>query len=50
MGRKSVQDLFERARHRGSEQETAIVNGDEVRKELELATRKNYTRALGLWD
>jgi len=45
----STEDFFKRARERGSEIETDIVNDDEVKKELQPGTKKNYCRALALW-
>jgi len=45
----STEDFFKRARERGSEIETDIVNDDEVKKELQPGTKKNYRRALVLW-
>ncbi|OAX41407.1 hypothetical protein K503DRAFT_502591 [Rhizopogon vinicolor AM-OR11-026] len=36
---ESIQDVFERARQRGSEQETAIANNEEVKKSFSLQLR-----------
>ena len=44
----STEDFFKRARERGSEIETDIINDDEVKKELQPGTKKNYRRALAL--
>jgi hypothetical protein len=40
----SAEDFFKRARERGSEIETDIVNDGEVKKELQPGTKKNYHR------
>jgi hypothetical protein len=45
-----AEGLFKRARERGSEIKTDIVNDDEVKKELQPGTKKNYCRALALWN
>ena len=36
----SAEDFYKRARERGSEIETDIINDDEVKKELQLGTKK----------
>lgn len=46
----SVQNFFARARAKGSETNKASINGEEVKKELQEATKRNYRRALKLWD
>ncbi|OCK87381.1 uncharacterized protein K441DRAFT_682617 [Cenococcum geophilum 1.58] len=47
----SAHSLFERARLRGSERnKDLLVNGEEVKKELQPSTKGNYTRALALWQ
>ena len=48
--KKSREEFFQRAREKGSDISKGIVNGDEVQKELQPKTWKNYARALGLWD
>ena len=48
--KKSPEEFFQRARKKGSDISKGIVNGDEVRKELQPKTGKNYARALGLWE
>ncbi|KIN99956.1 hypothetical protein M404DRAFT_30014 [Pisolithus tinctorius Marx 270] len=47
--RRSIQDIFERARREGSGQSTATVN-EEVQKALQPATESNYRWALALWE
>jgi len=44
----SAEGFFQRARERGSENKTDIIN-DEVKKELQPGTKKNYSRALAIW-
>jgi hypothetical protein len=45
----SAYDHFERARLRGSEEyKELIINGEEVKKELQPSTKKNYGRTLAL--
>lgn len=46
----SAHNLFERAQLRGSEQNKNLINGEEVKKELQQSTKGNYTRALALWQ
>jgi hypothetical protein len=47
----SAHNLFEWARLRDSEErEDLIINGEEVKKELQPSTKKNYSRALALWQ
>ena len=48
--RNSGQSLFERARARGSEINKESINGEAVKRELQEATKRNYRRALALWD
>jgi hypothetical protein len=45
----SAEGFFKRARERGAENETDIINDEEVKKELQLRTKNNYRRALALW-
>jgi hypothetical protein len=45
----SAEDFFKRARERGAENETDIINDKEVKKELQPGTKNNYCRALALW-
>jgi hypothetical protein len=46
----SAHSLFERARLRGSEENRErLINGEEVKKELQPSTKKSYGRALKLW-
>jgi hypothetical protein len=45
----SAEDFFKRARERGAENETDIINDEEVKKELQPGTKNNYRRALALW-
>lgn len=47
---KSAKGFFDRARARGSEKNKDSVNGEEVKKELMDATKRNYRQALALWD
>lgn len=46
---KSARDFFERARIKGSESNKESINGEEVKKELQDATKRGYRRALALW-
>lgn len=46
----SAKNFFARARAKGSETNKASVNGEEVKRELQEATKRNYRRALKLWD
>jgi hypothetical protein len=39
-----------RARARGFEKDKGDINGEEVKKELQDATKAGYRRALALWD
>jgi hypothetical protein len=39
---KSAEDFFKRARERGSENNIEIVNGKEVKKDLQQGTKNNY--------
>jgi hypothetical protein len=48
--RNSARDFFERARIKGSESNKESINGEEVRKELQDATKRGYRRALALWN
>jgi hypothetical protein len=45
----SAEDFFKRARECGAENETDIINDEEVKKELQPGTKNNYRRALALW-
>jgi hypothetical protein len=45
----SAEGFFKRARERGAENETDIINDEEVKKELQPRTKNNYRRALALW-
>ena len=45
----SARNFFERARIKGSESNKDTVNGEEVKKELQDATKRGYRRALALW-
>ena len=45
----SAEDFFKRARERGSENKTDIINDEEVKKELQPGTKNNCCRALALW-
>ncbi|KAI9752223.1 MAG: hypothetical protein M1835_001112 [Candelina submexicana] len=47
---KSAKGFFNRARARGSEKNKDSVNREEVKKELQDATKRNHRRALALWD
>ena len=38
----SAENFFKRARERGSEIKTDIINDDEMKKELQSGTKKNY--------
>lgn len=46
----SAKDFFARARAKGSERNKASINGEEVKKELQEAKKRDYRRALKLWD
>jgi hypothetical protein len=46
----SATALFKRARARGCEKSKGIINGEEVREELQPITRKGYRRSLKLWQ
>ena len=48
--RNSAQSFFERARARGSENNQESINEEEVKRELQDGTKRNYSRALELWD
>jgi hypothetical protein len=41
----SAEDFFKRPRERGAENETDIINDEEVKKELQPGTKNNYRRA-----
>jgi hypothetical protein len=45
----SAEGFLKRARERGAENETDIINDEEVKKELQPGTKNNYRRALALW-
>jgi hypothetical protein len=45
----SAEGFFTRARERGAENETDIINDEEVKTELQPGTKNNYRRALALW-
>ncbi|KAI5988859.1 hypothetical protein F5J12DRAFT_898101 [Pisolithus orientalis] len=49
LGRRLIQDLFERPRREGSGQSTATVN-EEVQKAHQPATESNYRLAPALWE
>jgi hypothetical protein len=44
----SAEVFFRRARQKGSENNKDIINGVEIKKELQSGTKKNYYRALAL--
>jgi hypothetical protein len=44
----SAKSSFDRARARGSENNKDSVNDEEVKKELQEATKRGYSRALKL--
>jgi hypothetical protein len=44
----SAKALFDRARESGSQIDADTVNDEEVKKELQEATKRNYRRALAL--
>lgn len=46
----SAQNFFARARAKDSETNKASVKGEEIKKELQEATKRNYRRVLKLWD
>jgi hypothetical protein len=46
----SAKSFFKRARARGSENNKDSINEEEVRKELQRGMKRNYRRALALWD
>ena len=45
----SAKALFNRARQTGSKIDADTVNDEEVKKELQEGTKRNYHRALDLW-
>jgi hypothetical protein len=45
----SAKNFFERARAKGSENNKDSINGEEVKRELQEATKRGYRRALTLW-
>ena len=45
----SAEAFFRRARQKGSENNKDIINGVEIKKELQPGTKRNYCRALALW-
>jgi len=47
--RKSLEDLFRKARENGSENNKHIVTGEEVKKELQPGTLKRYPSMTALW-
>ena len=46
----SAQNFFARARAKGSGNNRDSINGEEVKKELQEATKRGYRWALKLWD
>lgn len=46
----SVKELYERARKKGAEIDTGIVNGDELLNVLQLCAENAYNRAMDLWN
>ena len=50
MPKKSPEDIFQRAREKGSDINKAIVNGIAVKEPLQPKTEKNYARSLDLWN
>ena len=48
MPKISVAEFFQRAREKGTEENKEIVNDEEVKKELQPGTKRNYRRALAL--
>jgi hypothetical protein len=48
--RKDSEATLRRAREKGCERNTGIVNNDPVLKKLEPQTERNYQRKLDLWD
>ncbi len=45
----SAKNLFERAHTKSSENNKDSINGEEVRKELQEATKRGYRRPLTLY-
>jgi hypothetical protein len=46
----SAKSFFKRALARGSANNKDSINEEEVRKELQRGMKRNYCRALALWD
>jgi hypothetical protein len=46
---KNPEAHFRRARERGAQENTGIVNDEPVLKRLEDGTKKNYEKQLSLW-
>lgn len=48
---KTLDAFLDQGEQRGGlDDETGIINDDEVLKILQAGTEKNYTRAVELWD
>jgi len=45
-----AKNFFARARAKDSENNKNSINGEEVKKKLQEATKRGYCRALNLWD
>lgn len=43
-------DYLARGRAKSSKMDKDIVNGEEVKKDLEPSTKRAYTRSLALWN
>jgi hypothetical protein len=47
--RKSAAEALQQAKERGSEENTEIINGELVHKNLQPQVEKSYQRELDLW-
>ena len=50
MPKKSIKESYERARKKGAEIDTGILNGNELLKVLQPCTENVYKRAVDLWN
>jgi len=47
--KKSAAETLQKAKERGSEKDTEIINGKQVHKKLQSKVESNYRRQLDLW-
>lgn len=48
--KRSPKGYLQRARENGSENNKDIIDGTEVKKQLQSKTENNYARPLNLWN